>query len=80
MRYAQRGGYTPAEQRRKRLRLEAAGRAILSATRSPHGNVRPRQLTCDSASSVVDAATTIPSTDSGVSEATYPGLYNATSR
>jgi hypothetical protein len=26
MRYAQRGGYTPAEQRRERLRLEAAGR------------------------------------------------------
>src|SRR5215471_14268977 len=26
MRYAQRGGYTPAEQRRERLRLEVAGR------------------------------------------------------
>jgi len=29
MRYAQRGGYTPAEQqRRERLRLEAAGRFV----------------------------------------------------
>lgn len=40
---------------------------------SLHGRDPPRPPDRDSASSVVDATTIIPSTDNGVSAATHPG-------
>ena len=52
----------------------AARLATLPAARSPHGRNPPRPPPRESASSVVDAATIIPSTDSGVSAATQPRL------
>lgn len=51
----------------------AARLAILPITSSAHGSGPPRPPDRDSASSVVDAATIMPSTDSGVSAATQPG-------
>ncbi len=51
----------------------AARLATLPATSSAHGSAPPLRLDHESASSVVDAATIIPSTDSGVSAATQPG-------
>jgi hypothetical protein len=51
----------------------AARLAALPATSNAHGSSPPRSPDRDSASSVVDAATIIPSTDSGVSAATQPG-------
>ncbi len=47
--------------------------AMLPATSSAHGSRRPGWPARDSASSVVDAATIIPSTESGVSMAIHPG-------
>ena len=52
----------------------AARLATLPAVRSAQGRKSPRLPPRDSASSVVDAATIIRSTDSGVSDATQPGL------
>jgi hypothetical protein len=51
----------------------AARLAALPATRSVQGSNPPRSPARESASSVVDAATIIPSTDSGASAATHPG-------
>jgi len=51
----------------------AARLAALPTTRSAQGSTPPRSPARESASSVVDAATIIPSTDSGVSAATHPG-------
>jgi hypothetical protein len=51
----------------------AARLATLPATSSAHGKTPPRPPQRESASSVVDAATIIPSTHSGVSAATQPG-------
>ncbi len=47
--------------------------AMLSATSSAHGSNQPRLAPRESASSVVDAATIIPSMDIGVSAAIQPG-------
>ncbi len=46
---------------------------MLPATSSAQGSLPPRPPDRESASSVVDAATIIPSTDNGVSTATHPG-------
>jgi hypothetical protein len=51
----------------------AARLATLPATSSAHGSTPPRPPDRESANSVVDAATIIPSTDNGVSAATHPG-------
>src|SRR5262249_52282245 len=51
----------------------AARLARLPATSSPHGSTPPRPPDRESASTAVDAATIIPSTDNGVSTATHPG-------
>ena len=51
----------------------AARLAMLPATSSAHGSIPPRCPDRDSASSVVDAATIIPSTENGVRVATQPG-------
>lgn len=51
----------------------AARLATLPINSSVHGRTPPRPPARESASSVVDAATIIPSTDSGVSAATHPG-------
>src|SRR5262249_44695645 len=51
----------------------AARLAALPATRSAQGSFPPRSPARESASRVVEAATIIPSTDSGVSAATQPG-------
>jgi hypothetical protein len=48
----------------------AARLAALPTTRSAHGGTPPRSPARESASKVVDAATIIPSTESGVSAAT----------
>jgi hypothetical protein len=50
--------------------LNCAG---VPATSSAHGSVPPLRPDRESASDVVDAATIIPSTESGVSAATQPG-------
>jgi hypothetical protein len=47
--------------------------AALPATSSARGRIKPRPSDRDSASAVVGAASIIPSTDIGVSAATYPG-------
>jgi hypothetical protein len=52
----------------------AARLATLPTANSAHGSIPPRLADLDSASNVVDAATIIPSTDSGVSAATHPRL------
>jgi len=51
----------------------AARLAALPTTRSIPGSTPPRSPARESASKVVEAATIIPSTDSGVSAATQPG-------
>jgi len=51
----------------------AARLALLPTASSTHGSSPPRPPDRESASSVVDAATIIPSTDSGVSAATHLG-------
>ena len=51
----------------------AARLAALPTTRSVQGRAPPRSPARESASSVADAATIMPSTDSGVSAATHPG-------
>ena len=51
----------------------AARLATLPMASNDHGSSPPRLLDRDSASNVVDAATIIPSTDSGVNAATHPG-------
>jgi hypothetical protein len=52
-----------------------------AAASSAHGKIPPRPPERESASSVVEAATIIPSTDNGVSAATQPGCpCNSTSR
>jgi hypothetical protein len=51
----------------------AARLATLPMTSSAYGGVPPLPPDRDSASSVVDAATIIPSTERGVSAATQPG-------
>ncbi len=48
----------------------AARLAALPTTRSAHGRAPPRPSERESASSVIDAATTVPSTENGVSAAT----------
>jgi hypothetical protein len=59
----------------------AARLAALPATKRAHGGNPPRSPPRESASSVVDAATIIPSTDNGVSAATHPGCpCSSTSR
>jgi hypothetical protein len=59
----------------------AARLATLSAASSVHGDNPPRRPVRESASSVVDAATIIPSTENGVSAATQPGCpRDSTSR
>ena len=58
----------------------AARPAALPTTSSAQGSFPPHSPARESASSVVDAATIIPSTDSGVSAATQPGCpCNSTS-
>ena len=58
----------------------AARLATLPATSSAYGSAPPLRPDRESAGNVVDAATIIPSTDSGVSAATQPGCpCNATS-
>jgi hypothetical protein len=52
----------------------AARLATLPATSSAHGSTPPRWPERESASSVVDVAMIIPSTDRGVSAATHPRL------
>ncbi len=51
----------------------AARLAALPTTSSAHSSTPPRSPARESASSVVDAATIIPSTDNSVSAATQPG-------
>jgi hypothetical protein len=59
----------------------AATLATLPTTSSAHGRTLPRSPARESATSVVDAATIIPSTDKGVNAATQPGCpCNSTSR
>jgi hypothetical protein len=59
----------------------AARLATLPEASSAHGKIPPRPPERESASSVVEAATIIPSTDNGVSAATHPGCpCNSTSR
>jgi hypothetical protein len=73
----------PEEEILAELRAEQARDRVSPHCRLPQ---RPRQNPAtlparESASSVVDAATIIPSTDSGVSAATHPGWpCNSTSR
>src|ERR1039457_4089091 len=50
----------------------AARLATLPATSSAHGSTPPLRPARESASKVVDAATIMPSTDSGASAATHP--------
>jgi hypothetical protein len=47
--------------------------AALPATSNAHGSAPPLRPDCDSASNVIDAATIIPSSESGVSAATHLG-------
>jgi hypothetical protein len=59
----------------------AARLATLPATSRTHGKKPPRRPDRDSVSKVVDAATIIPSTESGVRAATQPGCpCSSTSR
>ncbi len=58
----------------------AARLATLPTNSNPHGSSPPRLPDRDSASSVVDAATIIPSTDNGVKAATHPGWPCSTTR
>jgi hypothetical protein len=51
----------------------AARLATLPTASSAHGNNPPRRPVRESASTVVDAAAIIPSTENGVSMATQPG-------
>jgi hypothetical protein len=51
----------------------AATLATLPDTSSAHGKIPPRPPDRESASRVVEGATIIPSTDSGLSAATHPG-------